>query len=125
MPGVGTHTTIIQRLAKAGLGDPRVRTFLGDPDLNADWLTYATVPEALQARYAVLGAMGPDVFFAMLDYGGDIQELEDVVLKLAGTFRCAGQLSARLNNLVDSTLDDLTDDVWGRSRRSSAGSRAS
>jgi hypothetical protein len=112
MPGVGTHTTIIQRLAKAGLGDPRVRTFLGDPDLNADWLAYATVPEALQARYAVLGAMGPDVFYAMLDYGGDIQELEDVVLKLAGTFRCAGQLSARLNNLVDSTLNDFTDDVW-------------
>jgi hypothetical protein len=113
MPGVGTHTTIIERLARAAVNDPNVRKVLGDPDLNADWLTYTTVPEALQARYAVLGAMGPDVFYAMLDYGGDIQELEDVVLKLAGTFRCVGQLSGRLKNIVDSTLDDLTDDIWG------------
>jgi hypothetical protein len=114
MPGVGTHTTIIQRLAKAAndANDPKVRAFLTDPDLNADWTTYSTDPDALQARYAVLGAMGPDIFYAMLDYGGEIQELEDVVLKLAGTFRCAGQLSARLNNLVDSGLNELTDEVW-------------
>src|SRR5207244_1662515 len=92
--------------------DPKVRAFLTDPDLNADWTTYSTHSDALQARYAVLGAMGPDIFYAMLDYGGQIQELEDVVVKLAGTFRCAGQLSSQLNNLIDSGLNGLTDKVW-------------
>ena len=92
-------------------GAQDVRTFLTDPDLNADWTTYSS-DEALQSRYAVLGAMGPDIFYAMLDYGGEIQEFEDTVLKIAGTFRCVGQLSSQLNNIVDSTLNDFTDDVW-------------
>ena|SRR5690348_17558610 len=56
--------------------------------------------------------MGPDIFYAMLDYGGDIQEFVDVVMKLAGTFRCVGQLSSRLNNLIDSGLNAVTDHVW-------------
>src|SRR3954470_18920627 len=106
MPGVGTHTTVIQRLAREARDDPAaqgMRTFLTDPDLNTDWATYSS-DDALQSRYAVLGAMGPDIFYAMLDYGGQIQEFEDTVLKIAGTFRCAGELSSRLSNLVDSTL---------------------
>src|SRR5437899_1818575 len=111
MPGVGTHTTVIQRLAMSAPRGHDAGIFLTDPSLNADWATYSS-SEALQSRYAVLGAMGPDVFYAMLDYGGPIQELEDVVIKLAGTFRCVGQLSSQLNNLVDSSLNDLTDEVW-------------
>src|SRR3954454_805862 len=111
MPGVGTHTTVIQRLATSPPTGPDAAAFLTDPSLNADWTTYAS-DEALQSRYAVLGAMGPDVLYAMLDYGGQIQEFEDTVLKLAGTFRCVGQLSSQLNNLVDSGLNDLTDGVW-------------
>src|SRR5262245_22449517 len=104
LPGAGTHTTIIQRLAKAAhdRGDPASR-FLTDPNLNADWATYAT-PDALQARYAVLGAMGPDIFFALLDYGDGIVRLEDLVVKILGTFRSAGELSERINTLIDSTL---------------------
>ncbi len=95
MPGVGTHTTIIQRLAREARDDPAaqdVRTFLTDPDLNGDWATYSS-DDALQSRYAVLGSMGPDILYAMLDYGGQIQDLEDTVLKIAGTFRCAGRSS--------------------------------
>jgi len=111
MPGVGTHTTIIQRLAESAPRNRDAGIFLADPFLNADWSTYAS-DEALQSRYAVLGAMGPDVFYAMLDYGGGIQELEDTVLKLAGTFRCVGQLSSQLNKLVDSGLNDLTEGLW-------------
>ena len=111
MPGVGTHTTVIQRLAMSAPRDQDVVTFLTDPSLNADWTTYSS-DEALQSRYAVLGAMGPDIFYAMLDYGGEIQEFEDTVLKIAGTFRCVGQLSSQLNNIVDSALNDFTDDVW-------------
>jgi hypothetical protein len=30
--------------------------------------------------------MGPDIFNLMLDYGSAVQQFEDVVLKIAGTF---------------------------------------
>ncbi len=42
--------------------------------------------------------MGPDIFYMMLDYGDPEQQLEDAVLKIAGTFRCVGELSAEINN---------------------------
>jgi hypothetical protein len=58
-----------------------------DPDLAADWSKYSS-SDALQSRYAILEAMRPDIFYAMPGYRG-IQDLEDVVLKLAGTSRCA------------------------------------
>ena len=114
MPGAGTHTTIIQRLAKLASdnGDLATETFLTDPNLNADWNTYSS-PDALQARYAALGAMGPDIFYMMLDYGASEQQFEDVVLKIAGTFRCVGQLSSQINNLISSELDTLTLGIWG------------
>ena len=113
MPGVGTHTTVIQRLAKIAQdnSDSTVGKFLTGPDLNADWSTYSSA-DALQSRYAILGAMGPDIFYAMLDYGAEIQDLEDVVLKVAGTLRCVGELSSEINNIVDSELKTLTLGVW-------------
>jgi Alpha/beta hydrolase family/Zinc dependent phospholipase C len=119
MPGAGTHTTIIQRLAQLaqepsnpGFADPDVAKFLIDPQANASWDGYAT-PEALQQRYANLGALGPDIFYLMLDYGGKIQDFEDTVMTIAGTFRCVGELSGEINNLIDSDLNALTDNVWG------------
>jgi len=113
MPGAGTHTTIIQRLAKLAKenGNLAFEKFLTDPNLNADWRTYSS-PDALQSRYAVLGAMGPDIFYMMLDYGAPEQQLEDVVLKIAGTYRCVGELSSKINNLINSALDTLTFGVW-------------
>jgi pimeloyl-ACP methyl ester carboxylesterase len=113
MPGAGTHITIIQRLAEAAQNDSDLdlKRFLTNPNLNADWTDYAS-PDALQGRYAVLGAMGPDMFYLMLDYGGGVQQFEDVAIKIAGTFRCVGQLTGDINNLVESTLDTFTDGVW-------------
>src|SRR3954452_21848711 len=119
MPGVGTHTTVIQRLALSPPAGPYAAAFLTNPSLNADWTTYSS-PEAVQSRYAVLGAMGPDVLYAMLDYGGQIQEVEDTVLKLAGTFRCVEQLSSQLNNLVDSGLNAVTEGRWEDTQTTSA-----
>jgi Zinc dependent phospholipase C len=111
MPGAGTHTTIIQRLARLAKDNPDAAAFLKDPDLNADWSTYGS-DDALQSRYAILGAMGPDILYMMLDYGDPEQKFEDIAIKLAGTFRAAGTLSSELNNIVDSTLDTLTDGIW-------------
>ncbi|MDA4118237.1 MAG: zinc dependent phospholipase C family protein, partial [Thaumarchaeota archaeon] len=107
MPGAGTHTTIIQHLAT----EATFKAALGDPTLNADWTSYHT-DEALKSRYAVLGAMGPDIFYAMLDYGGDIQKFEDVLIKVAGTFQCVGEISAELNNYINGTLNEITLDAW-------------
>src|SRR5215831_16844635 len=77
MPGAGTHTPIIQRLARIAKGDndPAVRKFLTDSDLNADWSTYSS-PDALPSRYAMLGAKGPDIFYVMLDYEPEVQHLK-------------------------------------------------
>ena len=111
MPGAGTHTTIIQRLAKLAQTSPAASKFLTDLDLNADWGSYGSA-EALQSRYAILGAMGPDICYMMLHYGDSAQRLEDTVLKIAGTFRCAGGLSSEVNNLVNGALDTLTLAVW-------------
>src|SRR5271169_6349009 len=108
MPGAGTHATIIQHLAEES---QTFKDVLGDPTLNASWDTYHTDP-ALLSRYAVLGAMGPDIFYAMLDYGGDIQKFEDVLTKVAGTFQCVGELSGELNNYIDGTLNEITLDAW-------------
>jgi hypothetical protein len=88
MPEVATHATIIQRLAKTAQdgsdnGAKEIRKFLTDPDLVSKWSTYDS-PGGLQSRY---GAIGPDMFFAVLDYGPRIQEFDDMVVKLDGTFR--------------------------------------
>jgi Zinc dependent phospholipase C len=119
MPGAGIHTTIIQRLAQLAQDQtspvskiPEITNFLIDPDVNATWDGYAT-PEALQARYANLGALGPDIFYLMLDYGGELQQFEDIVMAIAATFRCVGELSGKLSNLINSDLNDFTDGFWG------------
>jgi hypothetical protein len=39
----------------------------------------------------MLGAMGSDFFYAMLDFGGHIQEFEDTAIKIAGTFEGVGK----------------------------------
>jgi alpha-beta hydrolase superfamily lysophospholipase len=114
MPGAGTHTTIIQHLADLAQSnpDPDFKKFLTDPNLNAqDWATYAC-PDALQSRYAVLGAMGPDIFYLMLDYGGGQQQLEDLAVKTAGTFRCVGELTGEINNYINTAVDSFTEGVW-------------
>ena len=108
MPGAGTHTTVIQHLAQE---NPDFLALLGDPTVNASWAAYETV-DALKSRYAVLGAMGPDIFYAMLDYGGDIQTFEDNLIKILGTFQCTSKLSAEINNYIDGTLNSITFGVW-------------
>ena len=107
MPGAGTHTTIIQHLAM----ESAFTAFLGDPTKNTDWANYSST-EGLQSRYSILGAMGPDIFYAMLDYGGNIQEFENIMIQIVGTFECAGELSSQINNLINSGLNSLTLNVW-------------
>ena len=55
-------------------------TLLGDPSADD------TTPQGRKARFANLGAVGPDVFYSMADYGGDLQDLENFLIKVAGSF---------------------------------------
>jgi hypothetical protein len=97
MPTSATHITILQRLAaQHGLSD-----LLGDPAADPQ------SPENLRARYANLGAVGPDVFYAMLDYkGGAAQELEDLLVKIAGTFDLISSVSTRVNLWLKKGLNE-------------------
>ena len=64
MPTAGTHITIVQRIAAS---DPAYAALLGSPDPTLS----QTDPDALKMRYACLGAVGPDMFYALADYGLD------------------------------------------------------
>ena len=108
MPGSGTHATIIQHLAQE---NATFMAALGDPTLNANVISYES-DAALLSRYAMLGAMGPDIFYAMLDYGADIQAFEDTVIKIAGTLECVGDLSEKINDLINSAGGTITNGVW-------------
>lgn len=103
MPTSGTHITIVQRLAS----EPKYKPLLGDPDP----MLPETDPEALKMRFACLGAVGPDIFYALADYGGDLQDLESTLVKIAGTFNCLSKLSEGLNRWVKQTANAPTQGV--------------
>lgn len=98
MPTSGTHITIIERLAL----DPRFTPVLGDP--------FADVTEAAgkQMRYAKLGAIGPDMFYALMDYGSDLQDLTNFLSKVAGSFECILKVTKDLDGFISKVESDIT-----------------
>ncbi|MBC7771947.1 MAG: zinc dependent phospholipase C family protein [Pyrinomonadaceae bacterium] len=99
MPTAGTHITILQRLAAM---NPSLIPCIGDP--SADEAT----PEGRMARFANLGAVGPDIFYALGDYGSELQDLENFLVKVGGTFQCIGELSEKLGRYIKGDLSDFT-----------------
>jgi len=75
---------------------------LGDPFADPD------VPGGVQMRFAKLGAVGPDIFYAMADYGGDLQDLENFLIKVAGTFDCIGELMGKIGRYIDGLESIIT-----------------
>ena len=124
MPHSGTHITIAQVLALTAVDewnrnsqntspDPNVLTApsadagpdhwpLGHP--NAD----DTTPEGNRLRYACLGAIGPDVLYLMMDFGADIEDLTDFLVKFGGTFEAIGSNMEKLNRYMSQTESELT-----------------
>ncbi len=124
MPHSGTHITIAQVLALTAVDDwnrnsqnpnpdPNVLTDpaadagpdrwpLGHP--NAD----DTTPEGNRMRYACLGAIGPDVLYMMMDFGADLQNLADFLVKFGGTFEAIGSNMEKLNRYLSQTESELT-----------------
>jgi hypothetical protein len=104
MPTSGTHITIVQRLAL----DPVLQSLLGNPDPNAP----LNDPEgALRMKYACLGAVGPDILYAMADYSSGLQDLENFLLKVQGSFSCLSEAIGEINQYVTGELDRITNDV--------------
>lgn len=99
MPTSGTHITIVQRIAASS---PQMRTLLGDPSAAPD------TPEGRKACFANLGAVGPDVFYAMADYGSDLQDLENFLIKVGGTFECISELMGKVNRYVGGIESVIT-----------------
>lgn len=104
MPTSATHITVVQRVAASGAPYAAI---LGNPDP----LLMEDDPEAVKMRFAQLGSVGPDVFYAMADYGGDLQDLENFFVKVAGSFECIGELSEEINRYIDGTLSNITNGV--------------
>lgn len=101
MPTAGTHITIIQRLAL----DPVLQPFLGDPGAAAD------SPAGKLMRFANLGAVGPDIFYAMADYGSELQDIEDFYIKVIGTFEAIGDALGQIQRYIDGVVNTLTLDI--------------
>src|SRR4051794_38333947 len=99
MPTSGTHITIVQRIAS----DLTYQPLLGNPDPTLA----ETDPAAIRMRFASLGAVGPDIFYALADYGSDLQGLESFLLKVVGTFECMFELMGR----VDRAINDVTNQI--------------
>ena len=93
MPTAGTHITIIERLALV----EDFAALLGDPNANED------DPAALQMRYAKLGAIGPDIFYCLMDYDPRLQDFTDTMSRIAGSFECIKSLTKQVDD-IESTL---------------------
>jgi hypothetical protein len=110
MPTSGTHITIVQRIAASGAP---YDVLLGDPDPTLD----EADRNAVRMRFANLGAVGPDIFYLMLDYGRGIQDFENLLLKVGGTFECVAELMGELGRFVDGVVDEITLGVAGDLRK--------
>ena len=106
MPTSGTHITVVQRLA----ADAKYRPFLGDPSSDLQQGT-PDHPDAIKMRCACLGAVGPDIFYLMADYGSDVQDFENFLVKTLGTFECVGELIGKLTRYVKGELNVLSSGV--------------
>src|SRR6267154_6317642 len=99
MPTSGTHITIVQRLAASS---PQLQNLLGDP------MADDTTPAGRKARFANLGAVGPDVFYAMADYNAPLQDLENFLIKVGGTFECISELMGKIDRYVGGIESVIT-----------------
>src|SRR5213075_1488281 len=84
----------------------QLTALLGDPRADPD------TPEGRRARFTNLGAIGPDMLYALLDYGEVVQEFEDFLVKTAGTFQCISELSEAISNAIDDTANAFTGGLW-------------
>jgi hypothetical protein len=109
MPHLGTHITIVQRLA---LSDPALAAALGSPDpVVHPNLGEAGLAAVRKMRFASLGAVGPDLFYFLADYSETWQDFQTALVKLAGTveaFENVGEEAGKIEALLGEAEDLLS-----------------
>jgi hypothetical protein len=80
---------------------------LGDPDPSLP----VTDPAAIKMRFASLGACGPDFLYALMDYGPELQDLENILVKTAATFDGLADLMSGIQERVDGVVHSPDDVV--------------
>lgn len=79
MPHPGTHIAVVQLLASGD--DPKsqaIAKLFGHADVNA---TSSNLTDVARNRYACLGAVGPDLFYFLLDGSEEDAELQEVAIR--------------------------------------------
>jgi Zinc dependent phospholipase C len=104
MPTSATHVTVVQLVAN---NSATMKSLLGDPAADPD------TPDGIKMRFAKLGSTGPDIFYALADYGGDLQALENFMVKVAGSASAIAELMGGITRYVDGTLNVLTLQLFG------------
>ena len=99
MPTSATHITVVERVAASNAS---MKLLLGDPFADPD------SPAGARMRFAKLGSLGPDFFYAMADYGGELQDLENFLIKVAGSFESIGELMGEVNRYVNGVESVIT-----------------
>ena len=102
MPTSATHITVAERVAATNAA---MKALLGDP------LADPATPTGTQMKFAKLGAVGPDIFYAMADYGGDLQTLENFLIKVAASFTAIGDLMGEVQRYIDGVESVITDGI--------------
>jgi hypothetical protein len=94
----------VQRVAGSG---QTYRSLLGDDDPTLA----VTDPARIKMRYASLGACGPDFLYALFDYGSDMQDMENILVKTAGTFSHLASVMGEVQTFIDGALSTFTQGV--------------
>jgi hypothetical protein len=112
MPTSGTHVTIVQRIAL----EAQFQQLLGNPEPTLP----ETDPQAVKMRFACLGSVGPDILYALGDYGGKQQDLENFLVKVAATFDTLGELMGKIGRYIDGIENAITLGVVDSLKQSTA-----
>lgn len=108
MPSYGTHITLIERLAAS---NPTFRAALGSHDQQA------TAEERKRMSFAKLGSLGPDIFYILAERTADMQEFQNFLVKLAGSFASLGEVIEEINSYITDKIDRVTGGVLGDLQR--------
>jgi hypothetical protein len=111
MPTAGTHITVLQRVALQlqNESDPALRDALGDP--NADEGSSA----ATKARFANLGAIGPDLLYALGDFRTTalpLQSMENFLVRICAMFGEFQEQLERIDRYTSGVANELSLGTW-------------
>jgi hypothetical protein len=98
VPTAGTHITILERIALTG----EFQQIIGD--LGADEGTAL----GKRMKFAKLGAIGPDIFYALMDYGPELQNFANFMSQLAGSIECITELTKDIDRKFAKVEADIT-----------------